>query len=255
MTDIWIPVAPGITTLPPAPTPTTNASPLPVNAATLPGDWDPADPDLPYLFNTILATPSPAVYPLVMTPGSVFPPYNETVVTLAKTRTTLSVLPRSYAVTLPTTTATLATRTRLIYLDPALIYVPTITYSQSSTLSANEPADNAGMTNGIFAETAQTGTDNDTFSWIQMDLGGPKTVATVYVGCDFTTVLPGDWGPSYTEDCDVEESLDGSSWSLLFNTGSFISGIQTYTVATTARYIRIVGSGYLCVTEFYATST
>lgn len=125
MTDIWIPLAPGITTLPPSPTPTVNASPSPINAATLPGDWDPDDPDLLYLFDTILATSSPAVYPLVMTPGSVFPPYNETVFALAKTRTTLSVLPRPYALTLLPTAASLTTKTKLQLMPPTALVTKT----------------------------------------------------------------------------------------------------------------------------------
>lgn len=270
-TDIWYPVAPGTTTLPDAPTPTVNASPVPVNAAELPEDWDPAAPDLCYLFQDILPTSAPAVFPLVVTPGSILPPYSETVTVLAVTRTRLVVRTVPYALVLPTVEAALVSRTRLAYVD-LTITVSEITYSQSSVLSLyDEPADNASMTNGIFAETTHTGTNGlislglsdgelGDFSWIQMDLGGPRTVATVYVGTDFTNTLDGGWGTTYTENCNVEESLDGSTWSVLFNVGTFAAGIQSYTVSTTARYLRIVqdqiaSQGYLCVTEFYATST
>ena len=113
-TDIWYPVAPGTTTLPAAPTPTVNASPVPVNAAELPEDWDPAAPDLCYLFQDILSASAPAVFPLVVTPGSILPPYSETVTVLAVTRTRLVVRTVPYALVLPPVDAALATRTGLV---------------------------------------------------------------------------------------------------------------------------------------------
>jgi hypothetical protein len=119
-TDIWYPVAPGTTTLPEAPTPTVNASPVPVNAAELPEDWDPDEPDLCYLFQDILATSAPAVYPLVVTPGAILPPYLEAVSVLAVTRTRLVVMTIPYAPTLPTAEVALVTRTTV-----ALPPVPT----------------------------------------------------------------------------------------------------------------------------------
>jgi hypothetical protein len=244
---------------------------VPVNAAELPEDWDPAAPDLCYLFQDILPTSAPAVFPLVVTPSSILPPYSETVTVLAVTRTRLVVRTVPYALVLPTTEVSLVSRTRLVYVDPT-ITVSEITYSQSSVYTPyNDPADNATMTNGVYGEAARTGTKGlaifgatggaeGSSSWVQMDLGGPKTVATVYVGTDLDSVMPGDWSPTYTENCDVEESLDGSTWSVLFNVGTFTTGIQSYTVSTTARFLRIVQDqsstdGYLCVTEFYATST
>lgn len=113
-TDIWYPVAPGVTTLPAAPTPTVNASPVPVNAAELPEDWDPSAPDLCYLFQDILSASAPAVFPLVVTPGSILPPYSETVTVLAITRTVLAVNTVPYALVLPPVVKDLRTQTRMI---------------------------------------------------------------------------------------------------------------------------------------------
>ena len=252
--NIWFLVPSGTVSLPDAPTPVVNTTFSPANSATLPGDWDPENPDLDYLFNDILPSGIDTIYPSYIVPGSVIKPYTETVPLLAITRSIAIVSKLSYALVLPSREAALTTRTVLTYTDPSTIIVSAITYSQSSTYVDNTPADNTGMTNGIFAETTQTGTDGGS-SWVQMDLGDPKTVTTVYVGTDFTEVMAGGWNRTYTEDCDVEESLDGSTWSVLFNVGTFTSGIQSYSVSTTARYLRIVKTGFLCVTEFYATST
>lgn len=128
----------------------------------------------------------------------------------------------------------------------------TATYSQSSVYVDNDPATFAAMSNGVFTEATQTGTDNDGTSWIAMDFGEPVAITKVVVGCDFDEVLAGGWDKTYTEDCDVKGSLDDATYTTLFNTGTFTQGIQEYTVDTTARYVMIQGSGYLCATEFYA---
>jgi len=130
--------------------------------------------------------------------------------------------------------------------------VPGITYSQSSTYVDNNPATFAGMTNGIYAEATETGTNDDETSWIKMDLGAATAISKVVIGTDFDQVLAGGWSLLYTEDCDVSGSLDDSSWDVLFNTGSFTQGIQEYAVDATVRYIKIENYGYLCATEFYA---
>ena len=132
------------------------------------------------------------------------------------------------------------------------VIAPHITYSQSSLYTSNAPADFNGMTNGLFAETLQTGTYDSSLEWVQMDLHQATHVTKVIVGCDFNNTLLGDWGKTYTENKDVEYSLDGITWSLLFNTGLFTQGIQEYLVDITTRYIRITSSSWLSVTEFYA---
>lgn len=131
--------------------------------------------------------------------------------------------------------------------------VPGITYSQSSVYTDNDPATFAGMTNGVFAEATQTGTNSEAQPWVMMDLGAVTAVKKVVVGTDFTEVLAGGWSAAYTENRDVEGSTDGTTWTVLFNTGTFTQGIQQYTVDASVRYIRIVGEDdFLCVTEFYA---
>ncbi len=107
------------------------------------------------------------------------------------------------------------------------------------------------MTNGIFAETKQTGTDNAN-EWIKMDLGAVTNVTSVIIGCDFNGVLEGGWGQSYTNNKIVQYSSDNTNWVQAFNTGTFTQGIQTFKFNFSARYIRIISSGWVCVTEFYA---
>ena len=139
-------------------------------------------------------------------------------------------------------------------MGPALInsVIPGITYSQSSTYSSNTAATFAGMTNGVFAEDTETGTEDGEEEWIKMDLGSTRTISRIVVGCDFNEVLLGGWDLSYTEDKDVQGSTDGTTWTTLFNTGTFTQGIQGYDVSTAVRYVQIISTGYLAVTEFYA---
>lgn len=126
-----------------------------------------------------------------------------------------------------------------------------IVYSQSSVYGSNLAATNSGMTNGIFAETKETGTGNAS-EWIMMDLGAVTNVTSVVIGCDFNGVLEGGWGKSYTENKIVQYSSDNTNWTQAFNTGTFTQGIQTFKFNFSARYIRIISSGWVSVTEFYA---
>lgn len=137
------------------------------------------------------------------------------------------------------------------------IDVGAITYSQSSVYPGNSAATNAGMTNGITAETLEAATDYDglTLQWIRMDLGDVYSVATVVVGCDFDNTLAGGWGSIWTSNLNMEHSVDGISWTAFGNTGSFATALKSFSVSFSARYIRISGFGYIAVTEFYATST
>jgi hypothetical protein len=129
------------------------------------------------------------------------------------------------------------------------------TYSQSSVYSGNDAATAAVMKNGVFAEATQTGTDASALEWVRMDFGSVVSFSSVVVGCDFGDTLAGGWGQFYTENRDVETSSDGTTWTLLFNTGTFTQGIQTFAYSGSARYIRITAvDDYLAVTEFYATA-
>ncbi len=139
------------------------------------------------------------------------------------------------------------------------IDVASIVYSQSSVYVSNTAATNAGMTNGVFAETSQTATNAGSFEHVTMDLGAVYAVATVYVGSG-TTSLAGGWNKSYTEDKLLQHSVDNSTWTTFDNTGTFATeGIKTFSVSFSARYIRITPTSdsgvFLAVTEFYATST
>lgn len=209
--------------------------------------WFPVAPGITTLPET------PPVVDGEITVDYIAPVWNETAILLGIVSTKAEVSSYPYASTgsteISAITRTLANVADPYFLDPSLIV-----YSQSSVYSPNTAATVAGMQNGEFEEESETGTDSDTISWVQMDFGGTKRIKAVIIGCDFTSVLPGGWGPEYTENCDVEASFDGENWTYLFNTGSFTQGIQTYEVDILANYLRIVGSGYLAVTEFYALS-
>lgn len=131
------------------------------------------------------------------------------------------------------------------------IVLSQIVYTQSSIYGTNLAATNSGMTNGIFEETKQTGTNNGS-EWVMMDLGSVKNVTSVVVGCDFTNTLEGGWGKSWTENRNVQYSSDNTNWTVAFNTGTFTQGLKTFNQSFSARYIRIFHNGYLSITEFYA---
>jgi hypothetical protein len=136
---------------------------------------------------------------------------------------------------------------------PAVAVVLGATYSQSSVYSGNDAATASVMRNGVFAEATQTGTDSSSLEWVRMDFGSVVSFSAIVVGCDFDDTLAGGWGQVWTENRDVEISDDGSTWTTLFNTGTFTQGIQTYEEPGTARYVRITAvDDYLAVTEFYA---
>jgi hypothetical protein len=130
-------------------------------------------------------------------------------------------------------------------------------YSQRSVYVENDAATAEGMTNGITAETTQTGT-NDHYdaagAWLEMDFGSQTSFSAVVVGCDFDGTLVGGYGKTYTENCDIIGSNDATTWTTLGNTGTFTQALQEYaTPAASYRYVRIrKANDYLAVTEFYA---
>jgi hypothetical protein len=138
------------------------------------------------------------------------------------------------------------------------------TYSQSSLWFQNEAATAEGMTNGIYAETLQTATDNDSQfdnrDWVQMDFGQQIAFSKVIVGADLDRTLAGGWNESYTEYSSIRASNVGgnnpANWTtLVADIGEFTQGIQEYaTPGASYRYVRLVGNQfvYLVVTEFYA---
>jgi len=129
-------------------------------------------------------------------------------------------------------------------------------YSQSSVFSGTTPASAAIMTDGSFSNTGAA-TNTSTNEWIQIDYGSSIFISSVVIGTA-TSSIPGGWNKSYTENRSIQASTDGSTWTTLFNTGSFAAnGIYTFSapsrfVALLARYIRIQGTGFVAISEFYA---
>lgn len=74
----WLPVAPGITTLPVTPAITGNGIPVPAFSTPIPSGFNLNNPNLTTLFNTTLPTTGAPVYPQTMTPVIVVPPYDIT---------------------------------------------------------------------------------------------------------------------------------------------------------------------------------
>lgn len=74
----WFPVPPGLTTLPAMPPSVENEDPVAENAILAPEGFDPDNPDLDELFNTLLVTGKPAVYARLtdVLPGGIVPGYN-----------------------------------------------------------------------------------------------------------------------------------------------------------------------------------
>jgi hypothetical protein len=139
---------------------------------------------------------------------------------------------------------------------PALltaVNVSAITYAQSSTWSGTTAASNAIMTDQSFTNTgAATNTANP--AWIRMDLGGSTRVGTIVVGTA-TSNIPGGWDKSYTENRNLQYSLDSTTWTTATSTGTFASdGIYTFSVDFKARYIRIAttSNDFVAASEFYA---
>jgi hypothetical protein len=133
------------------------------------------------------------------------------------------------------------------------IIVSQITYSQSSIYGGTTPVSNSIMTNGSFTDTG-VATNSSALEWVAMDLGSVKSVGQVVIGTA-TNSIPGGWSKFYTENRNVRYSIDGTTWTTAFNTGTFaVNGIYTFNVDFEARYIRIEHNGWLAISEFYALS-
>ena len=125
-------------------------------------------------------------------------------------------------------------------------------YSQSSLYSGATAASLANMTNGSFTDTA-TATDAIGTEWVKVDYGQIVQMESAVIGTA-TSNIPGGWTKGYTENRNVQSSTDDSTWTTLFNTGTFASeGIYTfYFTPVEARYLRITVAGYVAISEFYA---
>ena len=94
----FFPVAPGITTLPAAPTPT-SATPEPANAFAAPVGFDPESPGA--IWSQLPVSTEPT-YPQSIAPTALVPVVNERVSLVGATRNVLEVQERNYALVLPT---------------------------------------------------------------------------------------------------------------------------------------------------------
>jgi hypothetical protein len=80
--NAWFPLPPGVTTLPAAAAVTTNAAPRPANAINIPSGFNFNNPDLSTLFASLPTGQAP-VFDSTLSPGTLLPPYRETVPLLA----------------------------------------------------------------------------------------------------------------------------------------------------------------------------
>jgi hypothetical protein len=133
------------------------------------------------------------------------------------------------------------------------INISAITYAQSSVYPGTTPASNAIMTDQSFTNTGAAA-DYGNPAWIRMDLGGSTHVGSIVVGTA-TSNIPTGWDKSYTENRNLQYSLDSTTWTTATSTGTFPSnGIYTFSVDFKARYIRIatISGDYVLASEFYA---
>ena len=105
----WMPVAPGITSLPSDPTVTTGTG-APANSTTTPSGFNPTAPGA--VFASLPTGQAPS-YAQSIAPTALVPYVNERVPLVAGTRTALSVTALDYALTLPTATAVLVTKAEI----------------------------------------------------------------------------------------------------------------------------------------------
>lgn len=135
----------------------------------------------------------------------------------------------------------------------------TNTYSQSSVYSGNRAATWQYMNNndarGADAySNSQTGTNSEAQPWVKTDLGSTLNVTKVIVGYDFSSSLPGGWGPSYTTGSTLQGSNDNATWTNIATlNGSYnaSTGLQELTVNQSYRYLRVTRtSNYLALLEF-----
>jgi len=245
LSQSWAPLPPGITSLPVAPVPVVDGT-----------------------------------YGFVMTPTALLRPYQESVRVDSVVKISFGTRRLDYPLTLDDRTGSLVTKPRWMTVSPAQyemkvraamatartpslegstpVVLAEITYSQSSVFPGNGAATLASMQNATGNETTRTGTnDTGAENWVQMDLGAIREVNNVIIGADYNNTLATGWGPTYTEDANLVYSIDGVNWwDVIAGTiGTFTSDLKTIAgLSIAARYIRIQGSGFVCVTEFYATT-
>jgi len=284
---VWVPLT-GLPSGLPALTGVASGTPLPANAIAEPEGYDPADPEGLW---DLFPTDQPATYAQSYTPIAVATPFNisEAVQGVTLSGGTVQVL--NYALSTAATPIEGVTLSGGTVTTQIIIEVPsatvvvgsiapeveggaadvplTATYSQSSVWYQNSAATAENMTNGTAAETMQTATDYDGSSvpnraWVQMDFGVETAFSKVVVGRPIYGTLAGWWDPEFAYDADIIGSNDGTTWTVLNNTGIMTADVQEYlTPGASYRYVRVRSTansgnwwfGALAITEFYALNS
>lgn len=136
--------------------------------------------------------------------------------------------------------------------EPRLEFTGSITWAQSSVYSGITAANSTNMRDGNV--TTGTGTNDGTTEWIRADLGSAVTITAIVLGGGY---LAG-WGDvgSYTNGGNIQSanSTSGPWTNRALIAGLSASGagvVKEFAFApVSARYWRIVKSGYVAATEF-----
>jgi hypothetical protein len=191
--EIWFPVQPGVTVLPAGDEPIVNEAPLPPNAAQVPGNFDPNDPDLCWLFKDILPYSVDPVYPTEQTTQYLSLPYSELISAVARVRISLAVQRLNYALRLDDRVAdlvirsTIAVITRALALEVAsyqLLFQGTAVLTYRRTLRARSGGVVLGRPSagfnysravsgqaGVYALTGSAATLNKTYELFELEVG------------------------------------------------------------------------------------
>lgn len=136
--------------------------------------------------------------------------------------------------------------------EPRLEFTGSITWAQSSVYSGVTTANSTNMRDGNVS--TGTGTNNGATEWIRADLGSAVTITAVVLGGGYLT----GWGDvgTYTNGGNIQSanSTSGPWTNRALIAGLSASGegvVKEFAFApVSARYWRIVKSGYIAATEF-----
>lgn len=138
--------------------------------------------------------------------------------------------------------------------DHKLIGVPlAYTVSQSSVYGGVTSASYTNLTDSN--SSTGTGTNNDSLSWVQADLGSVALVSSVSVAGGSL----GGWGgvAAYLNGGLIQVSSDASTWVTVVSSISGVSDTGALTLfsfsTVSARYVRVARVGYLSLTELSIT--
>lgn len=127
-------------------------------------------------------------------------------------------------------------------------------YSQSSVYPSNvNVTSNQTLLRDSNVSTGSA-TNSETNAFIAIDFGFSRTIDRIVLASPDSN-LPGGWGGgSYTNGCELQYSVNGSSWTTITTLSGFSTGTtQTYTNTIIARYVRVFrASGYVALTELRA---